>query len=213
MVGMRASLMSSGCLALFMATSAFAQTDAGVSASALLSIQPIDDAYVGSPYLSEGIGGLGPGFGAALTIIMRDGFVVAGEYSTVRFTQIQDGRLVLGPYPLEHVPATTRLHNSLLSVLFGYATGDSTKLIFVGGVGLRLDRPTINGVEAEHYDSGEREFPPVTGGVDVLHPLSSRAQLVIGGRYTFNERDERQQYLGIGPHAIRAGAGIRIRVN
>jgi len=210
---MRAVLVYSTLCAVFIASNAFAQTDVGVSASVLAAIQPVDDAYVGSPYLSEGIGGLGPGFGAGVSIITRDRLVVAGEYSTVRFTQIQDGRLVLGPFPLEHVPATTRLHDSVLSVLFGYARGESTKVIFLGGVGLRLDRPTINDVEAEHYDVSEKEFPAVTGGVDLLHPLSARAQLVITGRYTFNERDTRQQYLGIGPHVIRAGAGIRIRLN
>jgi hypothetical protein len=107
---MRASLICATLCAVFIASSAFAQTDVGVSASVLAAIQPVDDAYVGSPYLSEGIGGLGPGFGAGMSIITRD-------------------------------------------------------------------------------------------------------RLVITGRYTFNERETRQQYLGIGPHVIRAGAGIRIRLN
>ena len=37
--------------------------------------------------------------------------------------------------------------------------------------------------------------------------------VVITGRYTFNQRDTRLQYLGIGPHIIRAGAGLRIKLN
>ena len=197
----------------FAASHAFAQTEVGVSASALVAFQPIDDSYVGSPYLSEGIGGIGPGFGAGVSVIAGNGFVIGGEYSTVRFEKVQSGRLVLGGFPLEGIPATTKLHDSVLNVLIGYATGTSTRVVVLGGIGLRLDRPTINDVEAEHYENDEKELPAITGGVDVLHPLSSRVQLMITSRYTFNQRDTRQQYLGIGPHVLRAAAGLRIKLN
>jgi len=202
-----------GLIVAIFAVNARAQADVGVSGTALISIQPVDDAYVGSPYLSEGIGGMGPGFGAGLSVIAGNGFVIAGEYTTARFKHVQSGRLVLGGYPLEGIPATTRLKDSLLSILAGYAKGESTRLVLLGGISLRLDRPTINDVEAEEYDNGETVLPAFTGGVDVLHPLSSRVKLLISGRYTYNERDTRQQYLGIGPHVIRAGAGIRIKLN
>ena len=43
--------------------------------------------------------------------------------------------------------------------------------------------------------------------------VTGRAELVIGARYTYNDRRERLQYLGIGPHVIRAGAGVRVRLN
>jgi hypothetical protein len=105
------------------------------------------------------------------------------------------------------------LHVSLLSILAGYARGNSSRLVLVGGVSLRLDRPTINDLEADAYDTGEGVLPAITGGIDVLHPLFSRTQLLIGGLYTFNERDERLQYLGIGPHILRAGAGIRFTLS
>ena len=187
--------------------------DVGISGSALLSIQPIDDAYVGSPYLSEGIGGLGPGFGAGASVIAGNGFSVAFEFTKAWYEQQQSGRLVRGPFPQESIPATTRLHDSLLSFLAGYATGGSTRLVFLGGVSLRLDRPTIDDVEAEDYENDEEVMPAITGGVDLIHPVSSRVQVLITGRYTFNERDLRQQYLGIGPHIIRAGAGVRIKLD
>jgi hypothetical protein len=75
----------------------FAQgTDIGISGVGLVSIQPIDDAYVGSPYLSEGIGGFGPGFGAALNVIAPNGVVVVGEFSTARYSEELSGRLVEG---------------------------------------------------------------------------------------------------------------------
>jgi hypothetical protein len=211
---MRTRLIDSSLIAItLVATNASAQADIGVSASALMSLQPIDHGYVGSPYLSEGIGGVGPGFAAGLSAIAANGLVISAEYTTARFEQEQSGRLVRGGFPLEGIPATTRLRDSLLSVLVGYARGKSTRLMFVGGLSLRLDRPTIDDAEAERYDNDDGVLPVFTGGVDVLHPLSSRTQLVISGRYSMNERDTRQQYLGVGPHIVRAGAGIRITLN
>jgi hypothetical protein len=189
-----------------------AAQDIGISGSALLSIQPIDNAYVGDPYLSEGIGGLGPGFGATATLIAGNGFAVGFEYTTAWYEQEQSGRLVRGYFPLESVPATTRLRDSLLSFLAGYATGGSTRVVFLGGLSLRRNRPTMDDVELEDYENDEDVLPAITGGVDLFHPLSSHVQLVVTGRYTYNERDLRQQYLGIGPHIIRAGAGIRIKL-
>jgi hypothetical protein len=202
-------------LTITSSTLASAQSDVGIQGVALLSIQPIDDSYVGSPYLSEGIGGLAAGFGGGLSVITSSGFTIGGEYTTARYEQVQNGRLVLGPFPLEQVPATTRLQDSLLSILGGYATRGSTRVAFLGGVSLRLDRATINDVEAEEYTTTGESVLPVglTGGIDVLTPLASRVHMVFTARYTFNQRDERLQYLGIGPHIIRAGAGIRIRLN
>jgi hypothetical protein len=192
----------------------FAQdTDIGISGVGLISIQPIDDAYVGSPYLSEGIGGVAPGFGGGLSIIVPGGFVIATEYTTAFYEQEQSGRLVLGPFPLEGVPATTRLRDSLLQVMAGYATKGPTRLIFLGGAAFRLDRATIDGVEAEEYETDAASPVAFTGGMDLLHRLTERTDLLVTGRYTFNPRDTRLQYLGIGAHIIRAGVGLRFRIN
>jgi hypothetical protein len=206
-----------GCalgLAILTTANANAQVDVGITPSALVSFQPIDDAYVGSPYLSEGIGGPGPGLSGGFNVITAKGFVIGAEYTTAWFEQEQSGRLVLGGFPLESIPATTKLRDSMIGILAGYATSGSTRIAFLGGVGARLDRTTIDGVEAEKYDNDEEgELLPITGGVDVMRSLSSRAQFVISGRYTYNQRHTRLQYLGIGPHIIRAGAGVRIRLN
>ena len=195
------------------AARASAQVDVGVTPSVLVSYQPIDDAYVGSPYLSEGIGGVGPGFGAGVNVIVSNGFVFAAEYSTARFEKEQYGRLVRGSFPFDGIPATTRFHDSTLSVLAGYATAGRTRAVFLAGVSAKLDRTTIDGVDREKYDTEETQLVGLTGGIDLLHPLSSRVQLAINARYTFNERHLTLQYLGIGPHVIRAGAGVRIRLN
>lgn len=202
-------------VAALMSAEAAAQTDVGVSGSALISIQPIDDAYVGGPYLSEGIGGGAAGFGAGLSVIAPNGFVVAAEWSTARFEQEQSGRLVGGAFPNESVPHTTRLHDSLLSGLVGYAwSAGRTRVVVLGGLGVKLDEPTIDGEPREPFEVGDEPLPFVpTGGLDVLQPLNSRTAFIAGARYSYIDRAENHRYLGIGGHVLRLGAGIRVRLH
>ena len=193
---------------------AFAQgVDIGISGVGLLSFQPIDDGYVGSPYLSEGIGGIGPGFGAGFNVSMPGGFAIETEYTTAFYEQEQSGRLVRGGFPLESIPATTRMRDSLLHVMAGYVTKGATRTAFLGGVTFKLDRATIDDIEAEEYETDPASPLAFTGGIDLLHRIAERADLLLTGRYTFNPRDTRLQYLGIGAHIIRAGVGVRIRIN
>lgn len=202
------------CAALFLfGADARAQANVGITGIALISAQPIDEAYVGSPYLNEGIGGIGVGFGAGVNVIAANGFVIAGEYTRANFVKEQYGRLVRGGFGLDGIPATVRLHDSLLSVLAGYAVGGSQHVVFLGGISFRVDRPTIDEEEAEDYDNDDAVMPALTGGVDIVQPLSSRVQLLLSGRYTYNQRDLRLQYLGIGPHMLRGGAGLRVTLN
>lgn len=194
----------------------FAQgADIGISGVGLLAVQPVDDAYVGGPYLSEGIGGFAPGFGAGLSIIAPGGLVVAAEWSTARFEQQQSGRLVGGAFPNETVPHTTRLHDSLLSGLVGHAwSAGTTRVVILGGVSAKLDEPTINGEPREPFEVEPDVFPFIpTGGVDVLKSLNSRTAFIVGGRYSFVDRHENHQYLGIGRHVLRIAAGIRVKLN
>jgi hypothetical protein len=189
----------------------FAQgVDAGISGAALVSFQPSDDSYVGGPYLSEGLGGLAPGFGAAVNVITLGGFVVAGEISTARFERQQSGRLVGGPGINEGAPHTSRLHDTLLSGFIGYATPPgATRTLFLGGIGKLLDSPTVDGVDRESTSSAI----VLTGGVDVWRTLGARSSLVVSGRYSFAARDINLVYLGIGPHLLRLGVGLRVRIN
>jgi len=195
----------------------FAQdTDIGISGVGLVSVQPVDDGYVGSPYLSEGIGGVASGFGGGLSIVAPGGFVAAVELSTARYEQEQSGRLVGGPFPNDSVPHTTRLHDSLLSGLVGYAwSARTTRMVILGGLSARLDEPTIDGEPRDPLDAeGEERLPFVpTGGVDLLKSLNSRTAFIVGGRYCFVDRPENHRYLGIGPHVLRVAAGIRVRIN
>lgn len=201
---------------------AFAQgIDVGVSGVGLVSIQPRDDTYIGGPYLNEGLGGIGPGFGTGVNVITASGFVVAGEFTMARYELIQYGRLVGGFGPNEGAPHTSRLNDSLLSGLVGYGkTTGRTRALFLGGIGLILDSPTVDGVPQTIQDPPDgstlgaaTNFPlAVTGGIDVLRTLGTRTTLVVGGRYAFVER-KNLNYLGIGPHVLRIGAGIRVRIN
>ena len=219
---MAASLLraSSLALAFLIVTAAGARAqglDVGISGVGLLSIQPIDDAYVGSPYLSEGIGGAAPGFGAALNVIAPNGFVVAGEFTTARYSQEQEGRLVEGcTVSTPCLVHTTTLHDSILSALAGYVnSGGRTRVQFVGGIGARLDSPEIDGEPRQASETNhDRGWPLVlAGGFDVMHALSARSALVVGARYGYGRRAENHRYLGVGPHMVRVSAGLRVRLH
>ena len=123
----------------------FAQgVDVGISGVDLASIQPRDDTYIGGPYLNEGLGGDGSGFGAGVSAITPGGFVAAGEFTTARFELQQAGRLVGGSGMGEGVAHTSRLQDSLLSGLIGYAmSAGRTRVLFLGGISAKLDSPTV----------------------------------------------------------------------
>ena len=205
--------LAAASLAAMPAEDTFAQgTDIGINGVALVSVQPIDNSYVGAPYLSEGIGGVGPGFGAGVSVIFSTGLVVAAEYSTARYELEQAGRLVSG----EGRVVTTRLHDSFLSGLLGYTTAAGpTRIQVLGGVGAKLDAPTIDGEEIALDDSLNDDGLPftLTAGADLLRRLSARTSLVVGARYSYVGRHEPLEYLGIGSHVLRAGAGVRVRIN
>jgi len=196
---------------------AFSQsTDAGITVVGLASFQPGDDTYVGGPYLDGGaIGGVGPGVGVGANLIFSTGFLLAAEYTTAWFEREQGGRLVDGIYG-GGGPHTTVLHDSLLSGLIGYATsGGQTRVQILGGLSAKLDVPTVDDVSRdEAFSTVDDEFPwVITSGVDVRREMSNRVALVVGARYSFIDRRTSYQYLGIGPHVLRATVGLRLRVN
>ena len=208
------TLLFCAFLSLMPAMSAAQGVDVGISGAGLLSIQPIDDTYVGGPYLSEGIGGIGPAFGVGVSAVTNRGLVVAAEFTTARFEVAQWGRLVPGP---DDGSTRTRLRDSLLSALIGYATRPRpTRLHLLLGAAWRLDDPVVTGTPGGDIVIGEDEnaFPLVlTGGIDILHPVTPRLSLSFGARYTLIERPEAREFLGIGSSVLRIGGGVRVRVN
>ena len=161
-------------------------------------------------------------FGAGVVLApspaeVPNGFAVVGEFTTARYSQQQNGRLIEGcTLSTPCLSHTTTLHDSILSGLVGYAnTGGRTRLQFVGGIGARLDSPEIDGEPRDASETNhDRGMPFVlTGGFDVMHSLSARSALVLGARYAYGERAENHRYLGIGAHIFRVSAGLRVRLN
>lgn len=203
-------------------TQSFAQdTNIGISGLGLVSFQPVNDAYVGSPYLDEGIGGLAPGVAVGAQVFAANGFALIGELSTTReLEQFQTGRLVWANRSnFSHEgAATTRLRDTLISGLVGYAASTSTqRVVFAGGLSyvrttLRQDALDVEDQVGDYGLEGRRRFA-VTGGIDVLQKMSTRISLVIGGRYSWLRRAEVSDQTGAGEHILRIGAGIRVRLN
>ena len=204
-------------LLVFLPREALAQTDVGISVAGLVSFQPINEDWVGSPYLDEGIGGGGPGVAAGVDIVFNNGFTVIGEVSTTRtFEQFQRGRLIWANrnnFSNEGF-ATTRLRDTLLSGLVGYSTSNrSRRIVIAGGVSGVKTRLTEDDLVVEEQSEfgleGRRGFA-LTGGVEFLQRLSSHASFLLGARYSWLGRSENADQTGAGEHIIRIGAGLRV---
>jgi opacity protein-like surface antigen len=195
----------------------FAQsTDIGISGGAVLSVQSTDDTYQ-SPYLDQPIGGVGPGFGAGISMISEHGFVAIGEFTTARYELEQQGRVVPNcsrmPRSFECTATTTKLHDSLVTGLVGYAfSGGRTKTLFLGGVSSLLDSATTNGLSI-HGDDGVNRNIGFTGGLGALVSITPRVAIDFGARYTHIQRSDREIEIGAGSNIFRALGGVRVRLN
>lgn len=199
---MRTRLVSSLFIALlFIATNAAAQASVGLDLAGLVSIQPIDESWVGSPYLDKGLGGVGPGLSGGIHAAMANGFTFGAEFSTAFFSEEQQGRLISGPR--EGVIETHTLHDAMVAGVAGYSHADgNTGIRYLFGAGALLS----------DGEKVEKTFVP-TGGIDVLQRVSPRISLLFTGRYAYVSRTSNGTALAAGSHIIRAGAGVRIKLN
>jgi hypothetical protein len=196
---------------------AFAQANVGFSVAGIMSLQPVNEEWVGSPYLDEGIGGTQPGVAAGIDVVLENGFTVIGEISTTRtFEQFQRGRLIWANRSAlsNEGSGTTRLRDTLFSGLAGYSTSNrSTRIVVLGGIsGVRTtltEDDLVVDEQSEFGLEGRRHFA-LTGGVDFLQRLSSRASLLIGARYSRLGRSENADQTGAGEQLIRIGVGVRV---
>ena len=184
-----------------------------ITAMGLASIQPVDGFYVGganSIYLDRGLGGVGAGFGAGVSIVTRRRFVAAAEFNTARISAKQVGRLV-GQEPSRIGQATSRLSDSLVSGLVGVSAASRNPMaLFVAGLSWVLDAPTVNDVPRDPGRArGRLGFG---GGVDVSQSARQRIALVGSVRYWIVPRQQLAKQIGVGPQIIRIGAGIRVRL-
>jgi hypothetical protein len=179
-----------------------------ITIQSLASVQPVDDSYVGSPYLDKGLGGVGPGLAAGLRVgAHRLDF--AFEFSTAAVKVRQTGRLVSGT-------AVGQLRDSLVSFLAGASVWSSAQgaVVPLAGVSFVAGEPAQDGVPidarsdpAAHENNGSLAF---TGGVDVVRRLAGRFGLIASARYSALPRSRRAAELGVSAHVFRFGAGLRI---
>jgi hypothetical protein len=198
------------------------RNEAAVSGIGVVALHLPDNRYEGGPYLNEAMGGVAPGVGVGIHFIERSGLMLAAEYSMSFLSREQRGRLVPGPRPptpdgsFVGGSVTTKLRDSLLSGLVGYAIRRSgqTRAIVLFGLALRLDDPRIDHTTGDTVVDAEDDSRfALTGGFDVLRPLSPRLSVTGGVRYALIPRSRQHQYLGIGPHLIRGGVGLRFAIN
>jgi hypothetical protein len=198
-----------------------AQSDAGITVAGLLSLQPVNDTYIGNPYLDAGIGGVAPGISVGADFIAANGFAAIGEVSTtLAFEQVQTGRLVWANRSnFSHEgTATTRLRDTLVSALAGYAVSTATSHVVVSG-GLSYVRTTLKQDELVVEDQvgdfglgGKRRFAP-TVGLDWRRRLSGHVAMFASARYAWLGRAEVADQTGAGEHIVRVGAGLRVRID
>ena len=213
---LRASSLAAAFVCALNTQPAYAQSDVGISIAAIVSVQPINEDWVGSPYLDEGIGGWRPGLAIGANVITANGFVLIGELSTTAaFEQFQTGRLIWANTDRlsREGSATTRLRDTLISGLAGYAPANPTRrVVFAGGLSyvhtMLMEDDLVVEDQTEFGLEGKRRFA-LTGGIDLVQRLSSRASLVIGGRYSWLGRPEVADQTGAGEHIFRIGAGVR----
>jgi hypothetical protein len=203
-------------------------TDVSFGGSALISVQPVeDDRAGGGPYLSgPGMGGIGPGVSAAVNVTTERGLTVTVEFTTAWFEAERTGRVVPGPCPPNTPPnecsfvgssGMAHLNDSMLGGLVGRAMrSGNTQAHFLGGAYWRLDELSIEDVPlSETGLVRDRAFVGIAigGGLDVVHRLGSDTSLVVGARYIYIADHDRRHYSGASPHVIRAGIGLRFRLN
>ena len=174
----------------------------------LLSYQPPNNYYVGSPYLDAGLAGLGPGISAGFQAAGRSGLVGSFEFSTGRLQSTLSGRFV-GSAPVE-----VSVTDTLLSVLVGYryrAGRGDVRVLGGPGLSLRLKNfPANFGLNGA--DDSASVFA-VSGGIDVAQAVHPRLSIVETFRYSYISRSDHEKQLGLGNHILRFGFGIRFRLS
>ena len=198
-------------------TNALAQTrggaDVNVSLQGIASWQPVDDTYVGSPYLDKGLGGSGPGLALGVDTTLRR-FVFAFEYSRAAIDVMQTGRLVNWE---------ERAEGQLRDSLFSFAAGASAwsspegSIQVLAGLSVLHGQPRQNGtpIDAPGSDPAAEESKGAIGftaGANFVRELKGRIGVVASARYSVLPRSRRAEELGVGPHVFRFGGGVRIRL-
>jgi hypothetical protein len=202
------------CVLANAATHAWAQAPAAPEVAftiqGLLSVQPVDDTYVGSPYLDKGLGGMGPAFAAGVEASVRR-CVFAFEFSRTAIEVTQTGRLVSGT-------ATGQLQDSLFSFLAGASVWSSPNgsLVALAGLSAVAGEPSQDEIPIDAQNDpaaqeGNRSIA-FTGGLSLARSFGGRLGLIASAKYSALPRSRRAEELGVGTHLFRVGVGLRIRL-
>jgi hypothetical protein len=184
---------------------------AAVSILGLASIHPVDDAYVGGPYLDRGLGGVGIGAAVMLEFVAASGLSLVVEGSAAHVEVEQTGRLVDGGR------AIGRLRDPMLAVLGGFAVAShATTVAVLAGAGYADGVPAVDGRRIDRSDdpavkegAGHLAF---VSGLNVRRTATGRTSLVLSARYALVPRSRRAQELGVSRHIIRLGAGVSVQL-
>lgn len=185
----------------------FAQpaSDAGLRLQGLVSWNPPGENLYSPPYLDRSLAGIGPGFGLGVDRSVGP-LVLAVEFSTASVEADLVGRSVPGA-----LHATGTLRDSLLSVLAGArARSPRLHVAALAGVSIASGGASVGPIGLE--PSGHDDPLGLTGGLDFMVNPASRVGLLISARYTFLNRGAFADGLEVGPHIVRMGVGVRIRV-
>ena len=180
-------------------------------AAGALSIQPIDDAYVGEPYLNKGLGGVGPGLLVGLHI-------QSGGLPSTPSTRPRGSRFsrLVEPCRADHLPwaaparagCATRCSRFWLALISAEAGPPPTSWAASVSSWIRPRRIMCLSSPAKSY---RRQV--FTAGVDVVSEIAARTSIVVTARGYFGvARNDAQQQVGIGRQIVRVGAGIRLRL-
>lgn len=187
-----------------------------LTGAGLITLQPADGAWVGSPYLDKGLAGVGPGLAVGMNVVAGRWFTMTAEYGTGWLSVEQTGRNAAPIHPSDcsfggPCSSTGRLHDSMLSALGGVHTRvGSARLQWLAGVSRLFGTPTGNDVALVDTQRPAPRRMAFTAGADFVRGLGSRTSLVVTGRYFHVDRSERARQRGVGRHVVRVGVGVRI---
>jgi hypothetical protein len=189
-----------------------------LSVLGVASVHPVDDTYVGGPYLDRGLGGVGPGAALMVDFVAPTGPTIVLEVSAAAVDVFQTGRLVDGR-DAGAGGAEGRLKDPMASVLggFTFGTATTTALSLVGGVAYVDPVPTQGGQRIDRFDDpavkeGAGRLA-LGGGFHARRPLGGRMSLIASVRYALLPRSRRAQELGVSRHVIRLALGVSVRVS
>ena len=180
------------------------------------SVHPVDDTYVGHPYLDHGLGGVGPGMALMVDLVTPTGATFLAEVSAANVEVFQTGRLVDGR-DTGVGGAIGRLRDPMVSVLGGFTFGRAAAAMsLVGGAAYADTVPSQDGRRIDRFDDpaveeGAGHFALVAG-CHARRAVKERLSLVASARYALLPRSRRAQELGASPHIFRLGLGLSVRL-